>query len=161
MRTPSVAVEVEGSRRRPRGSRGARTSSSRVHGAGAAQRPVRVVCVSIAMPVRPRDRRRGRGSVAVWCGIASASAPAASLAACVTSYSLARCALPALIRDAWISFRTNEFGKDEELAIQLYTMLTAKSWRVFYAPICLPGTCCLGGRFFSCLRHFPLSGRAR
>jgi hypothetical protein len=73
----------------------------------------------------------------------------------VTSYSLSRCASPPLTRDAWISFRTNEFGKDEDLAIQLYTMLTAKSWRVFYAPICLPGTCCLGGRFFSCLRHFP------
>eukprot|EP00802_Teleaulax_amphioxeia_P004645 Tamp_04649.p1 GENE.Tamp_04649~~Tamp_04649.p1 ORF type:complete len:798 (+),score=167.98 Tamp_04649:99-2492(+) len=40
--------------------------------------------------------------------------------------------------DAWISFRTNEFGRDEELAIQLYTLLTAKSFRVFYAPICLP-----------------------
>ena len=41
--------------------------------------------------------------------------------------------------DAWISFRSNEFGKDEELALQLYVMLTAKSWRVFYGPICLPG----------------------
>lgn len=42
--------------------------------------------------------------------------------------------------DAWISFRSNDFGKDEELALQLYVMLTAKSWRVFYAPICLPGS---------------------
>lgn len=78
--------------------------------------------------------------------------------------------------DAWISFRSNEFGaasavrtrsvhtatvspcsvrlgcwetatdlagtlalgNDEELAIQLYTALSAKSWRVFYAPVCLP-----------------------
>ena len=29
-------------------------------------------------------------------------------------------------------------GNDEELAIQLYTALSAKSWRVFYAPVCLP-----------------------
>jgi hypothetical protein len=99
--------------------------------------------VVVEMRVRPRDRQRGRGTVAVWCGIESVSAPAASYVACVTSYSLSRCASPPLTRDAWISFRTNEFGKDEELAIQLYTMLTAKSWRVFYAPICLPGTCCL------------------
>ena len=43
-------------------------------------------------------------------------------------------------RDAWISFRSNDLGTDEDLAIQVYTLLTAKSWRVFYAPICLPGT---------------------
>ena len=33
---------------------------------------------------------------------------------------------------------TLALGNDEELAIQLYTALSAKSWRVFYAPVCLP-----------------------
>jgi len=59
-------------------------------------------------------------------------------------------------RDAWISFRPNEFGNDEELAIQLYTMLTAKSWRVFYAPICLPGTFGIAAASQMYLHIFPV-----